>query len=101
MTDIILNFLESQDWWVWVAAAISAARINRLYFGAFDKKSGAVFSGVKLYDAKNCHHVPEVYAGICEYESLKLMQEFFKEKFHSDLCYVYYSNLMQVYDNIK
>ena len=62
------------------AAAISAARINRLYFGAFDKKSGAVFSGVKLYDAKTCHHVPEVYAGICEYESLKLMQEFFKEK---------------------
>jgi len=25
MTDIILNFLEGQDWWVWVAAAISAA----------------------------------------------------------------------------
>jgi len=25
MTDIIVNLLESQDWWVWVAASISAA----------------------------------------------------------------------------
>ena len=25
MTDLILTFLEGQDWWVWVAAAISAA----------------------------------------------------------------------------
>jgi len=25
MTDIILSFLEGQDWWVWVSAAIAAA----------------------------------------------------------------------------
>ena len=25
MTDIILSLLEAQDWWVWVAAAITAA----------------------------------------------------------------------------
>ncbi len=25
MTDIIINFLEGQDWWVWVTGAIAAA----------------------------------------------------------------------------
>ena len=46
------------------AAAISFARIRRLYFGAADEKGGAVVSGVRFFASPTCHHVPEVYPGI-------------------------------------
>ena len=45
------------------AAAISFARIRRLYFGATDEKGGAVVSGVRFFASPTCHHVPEVYPG--------------------------------------
>src|SRR5690606_19107399 len=45
------------------AAAISFARIRRLYFGAVDEKGGAVVSGARLYAQPTCHHAPETYAG--------------------------------------
>jgi tRNA(adenine34) deaminase len=60
------------------AAAISFARIRRLYYGAADPKGGAVENGVKLYASPTCHHRPEVYAGICEREAAALLQDFFK-----------------------
>src|SRR5438105_15004216 len=60
------------------AAAISFARIRRLYYGAADAKGGAVESGVKLYASPTCHHRPEVYAGIAESEAAALLQDFFK-----------------------
>lgn len=59
------------------AAAISFARIRRLYFGAADPKGGAVESGVRFFAAPTCHHAPEVYAGIGETESAALLREFF------------------------
>src|ERR1044071_6488388 len=43
------------------AAAISFARIRRLYFGASDPKGGAVEHGVRFFAAATCHHRPEVY----------------------------------------
>ena len=46
------------------AAAISFARIRRLYFGAADEKGGAVVSGVRFFASPTCHHVPEIYPGI-------------------------------------
>ena len=46
------------------AAAISFARIRRLYFGARDPKGGAVESGVRFFTQPTCHHAPEVYGGI-------------------------------------
>lgn len=59
------------------AAAISFARIRRLYYGAADPKGGAVESGVRLFSSETCHHRPEVYGGICEQESAALLRAFF------------------------
>ena len=59
------------------AAAISFARIRKLYYGAADPKGGAVENGVKLYASPICHHRPEVYAGIAEREAAALLQDFF------------------------
>jgi tRNA(adenine34) deaminase len=62
------------------AAAISFARIRRLYYGAADPKGGAVENGVKLYASPTCHHRPEVYAGIAEREAAALLQAFFRAR---------------------
>jgi tRNA(Arg) A34 adenosine deaminase TadA len=59
------------------AAAISFARIRRLYFGAGDAKGGAVESGVRFFSSPTCHHRPEIYGGIGEAEAAKLLKEFF------------------------
>ncbi len=59
------------------AAAISFARIRRLYYGAADPKGGAVENGVRLLSSETCHHRPEVYGGICEQESAALLRAFF------------------------
>lgn len=62
------------------AAAISFARIRRLYFGASDAKGGAVESGVRFFNALTCHHKPEVYGGIGEAEAAAVLKEFFAAK---------------------
>jgi tRNA(adenine34) deaminase len=59
------------------AAAISFARLRRLYFGAGDPKGGAVEHGVRLFTQPTCHHAPEVYGGIRESEAAALLREFF------------------------
>ena len=62
------------------AAAISFARIRRLYYGAADPKGGAVESGVRLFASPTCHHRPEVYGGIGEAEAAALLMAFFRER---------------------
>jgi len=62
------------------AAAISFARIRRLYFGARDPKGGAVESGVRFFSQPTCHHAPEVYGGIAEGEAASVLREFFRER---------------------
>lgn len=62
------------------AAAISTARIARLYYGASDPKSGGVAQGPRIFDHPQCHHVPEVYDGIDEAASRELLQAFFKDR---------------------
>ena len=59
------------------AAAISNARIARLYYGASDPKSGGVENGAKVFTHAQCHHVPEVYDGIDEAASSELLSVFF------------------------
>jgi len=59
------------------AAAMSFARIRRLYFGAADPKGGAVENGVRFFAASTCHHRPEVYGGIGESEAALLLRDFF------------------------
>jgi tRNA(adenine34) deaminase len=62
------------------AAAISLARIRRLYYAATDPKGGAVESGVRFFTSPACHHRPEVYGGIQEARAAELLRGFFKEK---------------------
>ena len=61
------------------ASAISQARIARLYFGANDPKSGGVEHGAKVFIHPQCHHSPEVYGGIEELASSRLLTEFFSK----------------------
>ena len=62
------------------AAAISFARIRRLYYGATDPKGGAVESGVRFFTSATCHHAPEVYPGIGALEAANLLRAFFKAR---------------------
>ncbi len=59
------------------AAAMSFARIRRLYYGAADPKGGAVDNGVRFFSAPSCHHRPEVYGGVGESEAGVLLKDFF------------------------
>ena len=62
------------------AAAMSFARIRRLYFGAADAKGGAVEHGVRFFASPTCHHRPEVYGGINENEAAALLKAFFEAR---------------------
>lgn len=59
------------------AAAIAAARIGRLYYGASDPKSGGVAQGARVFSHPQCHHVPEVYDGIAAAECEAVLKGFF------------------------
>ncbi|WP_066708627.1 nucleoside deaminase [Celeribacter ethanolicus] len=59
------------------AAAMSNARIRRLYYGAQDPKSGGVAHGAKVFSHAQCHHAPEVYDGIAAVEAEALLKNFF------------------------
>ena len=61
------------------AAAISEVKIDRIYFGAYDEKKGSLESIMKIYNNKN-YYVPEIYGGINEIESSKILKKFFQEK---------------------
>ncbi|MBL8585344.1 MAG: nucleoside deaminase [Bradyrhizobiaceae bacterium] len=62
------------------AAAMSFARIRRLYYGATDPKGGAVDSGVRFFASPTCHHRPDVYGGIGEAEASALLRDFFRAR---------------------
>lgn len=62
------------------AAAMSFARIRRLYYGATDAKGGAVESGVRFFASPTCHHRPDVYGGIGEAEASALLKDFFRAR---------------------
>lgn len=62
------------------AAAISFARIRRLYYGAADPKGGGVEHGARVFNQPTCNHVPEIYAGIDEERAGALLRAFFEAK---------------------
>jgi tRNA(Arg) A34 adenosine deaminase TadA len=62
------------------AAAISFARIRRLYYGALDPKGGGVEHGPRIFSQPSCHHAPELYGGIEEVRSARLLQAFFARR---------------------
>ena len=62
------------------AAAISFARIRRLYFSAGDEKMGAVEHGPRFYGQPTCHHAPDVYSGLGEDRAKALLKDFFRSR---------------------
>lgn len=62
------------------AAAISFARLRRVYFAAYDPKGGAVDHGPRFFTQPTCHHAPDTYGGIQEERAAGLLKEFFRER---------------------
>jgi tRNA(Arg) A34 adenosine deaminase TadA len=60
------------------AGAIAHVRLRRVVYGAADPKAGAVEHGVRLFESPNCHHRPEVVAGIGERRAAELLRDFFQ-----------------------
>jgi tRNA(adenine34) deaminase len=59
------------------AAAISFARIRRVYYAASDPKGGGIEHGPRIFNQPTCHHAPEVYSGLGEAEAAALLRTFF------------------------
>ena len=62
------------------AAAISLSHIRNVFYACADKKFGAVENGVRFFASESCYHKPEVYSGIGEEESRKMLRDFFEKK---------------------
>lgn len=62
------------------AGAISLARVRRVYYGAEDVKGGGTVNGARVFEQATCHHKPEVYGGISEESSAKILRDFFKKR---------------------
>lgn len=60
------------------AGAVINSRIEKVYFGAYDKKAGSVKSVVNLFDLPY-NHSPEVEGGILEDECAEILSRFFKK----------------------
>lgn len=63
------------------AGAIINSRIKALVFGAYDSKAGSASSEsvINLFDLPY-NHKPEIYGGICEEKTAKLLKDFFAAK---------------------
>ncbi len=61
------------------SAAISFARIGRLFYAANDPKQGGVENGGRFFNSKSCFYHPEIYSGFSAEISENLMKEFFKK----------------------
>jgi tRNA(adenine34) deaminase len=62
------------------AAAISFARLRRLYYGAEDPKGGGVDNGVRFFSQPTCHHAPDVYSGFSAQAAADILRQFFAGK---------------------
>jgi tRNA(Arg) A34 adenosine deaminase TadA len=60
------------------ATAISYARISRIYYGATDKKFGAIESGPRIFNSTSSLFKPDIYGGIMSEECQNLLKDFFK-----------------------
>lgn len=61
------------------AGAIVNSRIDRVVFGAYDPKAGALGTVYNLAEGK-LNHVPEVRGGVFEEECAALLRSYFREK---------------------
>jgi tRNA(adenine34) deaminase len=61
------------------AGAVVLARVQRLVFGAYDEKAGAVGSLWDVVRDRRLNHRPEVLGGVLATESAALLDAFFAE----------------------
>lgn len=62
------------------AGASVLARVDRIVFGAYDEKAGAVGSLWDVVRDRRLNHRPEVVAGVLAEESAALLEEFFRDQ---------------------
>ncbi len=62
------------------AGAILWARIERVVFGAYDPKGGALGSSYNLYEQKNLNHYPNITSGVLDQEASEQLKKFFQNK---------------------
>ena len=62
------------------AAAIAAARIAKLFYGASDPKSGGVEHGARVFTHAQSHHIPEIVAGVASGDCALILQDFFRDR---------------------
>ncbi len=65
---------------VMCAGALVAARVDRLVFGAWDERAGAVGSVWDLVRDRALLHRPEVVGGVLAAESAELLRAFFADR---------------------
>ena len=61
------------------AGAIAAFRVQKLVFGAYDPKSGAVEHGPRVFSPATTHHKPEVIGGVRDSDCSALLAAFFAD----------------------
>ena len=61
------------------AGAVINSRIDRVVFGAYDKRAGAMGSVFDI-NSFGLNHICEVEGGVLEEERAALLREFFKKK---------------------
>lgn len=67
------------------SAAISFARIGRLFYAANDPKQGAIENGGRFFNSKSCFYRPEIYGGFSAKISENIIKEFFKKLRYHDI----------------
>lgn len=62
------------------SGAIVNSRIKKVYFGAYERKSGAVMSNYRILFSGSLNHKVDAEGGILENECSEVLKKFFKEK---------------------
>ena len=62
------------------AGAIANARVKKVYFGAYERKSGAVLSNFRILFKSGLNHNVEVECGILEKECSQILKDFFYKR---------------------
>ncbi|MFA5403698.1 MAG: nucleoside deaminase [Ignavibacteria bacterium] len=62
------------------AGAITLSKLDNLYFGAFEPKSGACGSVINITNNKSLNHKVNVFGGILDKECGEILKSFFKGK---------------------
>ncbi len=62
------------------SGALLLARINKIYFAAFEPKFGACGSRMNVIEDNGYNHPVKIYSGIYSNESKNLLEQFFQKK---------------------